>query len=79
VPTLLGMRRPRRPSLSLLGAFSLLSLGLLVLIGVVLGFVLQGRIERRALIDAQRLAETVTQVGVYPHVKQGELRGGALA
>jgi diguanylate cyclase (GGDEF)-like protein len=78
VPTLLGMRRPRRPSLSLLGAFSLLSLGLLVLIGVVLGFVLQGRIERRALIDAQRLAETVTQVGVYPHVKQGELRGGAL-
>jgi diguanylate cyclase (GGDEF)-like protein len=73
------MRRPRLPRLSLLGAFSLLSLVLIAAIGVVLGLVLHSRIERRALLDAERLAEVVTRVGVYPHLIPGELRGGALS
>jgi diguanylate cyclase (GGDEF)-like protein len=72
------MRRPRLPRLSLLGAFSLLSLVLIAAIGVVLGLVLHSRIERRALLDAERLAEVVTRVGVYPHLIPGELRGGPL-
>jgi diguanylate cyclase (GGDEF)-like protein len=73
------MRRPRLPRLSLLGAFSVLSLVLIAAIGVVLGLVLQSRIERRALLHAERLAEVVTRVGVYPHLIPGELHGGSLS
>ncbi len=72
------MRRPRLPRLSLLGAFSLLSLVLIAALAMVLGLVLQSRFERRATLDAKRLAEVVTRVGVYPHIKPGELFGGPL-
>jgi diguanylate cyclase (GGDEF)-like protein len=73
------MRRPRLPRLSLLAAFSLLSLVLITGLAVVLGLVLHSRFERRAVLDAKRLAEVVTRVGVYPHVKPGELRAGPLS
>ena len=72
------MRRMRLPRPSLLGAFSLLSFLLIAALGITLGLVLQSRIERRALLDAERLAEVVTRVGVYPHLAPRELRGGQL-
>jgi diguanylate cyclase (GGDEF)-like protein len=52
---------------------------LIAALGIALGLVLQSRIERRALLDAERLAEVVTRVGVYPHLATGELQGGQLS
>jgi diguanylate cyclase (GGDEF)-like protein len=61
----------RRPSL--LAKFSVLSLLVIVAIGVAVGSRLQERIERRALLDATQLAETLTSVGLEPVLLRGDL------
>lgn len=63
----------RRPRLSLLGQFSLLSLVLIVGLGLVLATVLEGQIERRALANAEQLAQVTAQVGVAPHLVSRDL------
>src|SRR5215207_10880569 len=74
------MRRVRSlPRLSLLGAFSALSFVLIAALGLTLCLVLKAQIERRALLDAERLAEVVTRVGVYPHLAPGELQRGRVS
>jgi diguanylate cyclase (GGDEF)-like protein len=63
----------RRPRLSLLGQFSLLSLVLIVALGLVLATVLEGQIERRALDNAEQLAQVTAQVGVAPQLVSRDL------
>jgi hypothetical protein len=63
----------RRPRLSLLGQFSLLSLALIVALGVVLATVLEGQIERRALANAEQIAHVTAQVGVAPRLVARDL------
>ena len=63
--------RLRRPSL--LTKFSLLSLLVIAALGLGVGSVLQQRIERRALVDATRLAEAMTRVGLQPILNLGDL------
>jgi diguanylate cyclase (GGDEF)-like protein len=65
--------RIRRPRLSLLGQFSLLSLVLIVLLGGVLATVLEGQIERRALANAEQIARVTAQVGVAPRLVSRDL------
>jgi diguanylate cyclase (GGDEF)-like protein len=64
----------RRPRLSLLGQFSLLSLVLIVLLGGVLATVLESQIERRALANAEQIARVTAQVGVAPRLVSRDLR-----
>jgi len=64
----------RRPSL--LTKFSALSLLVVVAIGVGVGLVLQERIERRALLEATKLAEAITKLGVQPILLPGDLAAG---
>ena len=61
----------RRPSL--LAKFSILSLLVIVALGVAIGSVLHKRIERRALLEATQLAETLTSVGLEPVLLRGDL------
>jgi diguanylate cyclase (GGDEF)-like protein len=63
----------RRPRLSLLGQFSLLSLILIVSLGGVLATVLESQIERRALANAEQLARVTAQVGVAPQLMARDL------
>jgi diguanylate cyclase (GGDEF)-like protein len=63
----------RRPRLSLLGQFSLLSLVLIVALGLVLATVLEDQIERRALENAEQLAQVTAQVGVAPQLVSRDL------
>jgi diguanylate cyclase (GGDEF)-like protein len=63
----------RRPRLSLLGQFSLFSLGLIVALGLVLATVLEHQIERRALENAEQLARVTAQVGVAPRLVSRDL------
>jgi diguanylate cyclase (GGDEF)-like protein len=63
----------RRPRLSLLGQFSLLSLVLITALGLVLATVLEGQIERRALANAEQLANVTAQVGVAPQLMARDL------
>ncbi len=53
--------RLRRPSL--LTKFSVLGLLVIVALGLGVGTMLQQRIERRALLDAVRIAGVLTRVG----------------
>ena len=53
--------------ISLLGKFSGLSLLAMVLLGLTIGFVLQDRIEARALRKAEQLAEVFNRVVVAPN------------
>jgi len=64
----------RRPRLSLLGQFSLLSLALIVALGLVLASVLESQIERRALANAEQIARVTAQVGVAPLLVSRDLR-----
>ena len=66
--------RFRRPRLSLLGQFSLLSLVLIVALGLVLASVLESQIEQRALANAEQIAEVTAQVGVAPLLVTRDLR-----
>ena len=64
----------RRPSL--LTKFSVLSLLLIVALGLGVGKVLHERIERRALLEATKLAETMTTLGLQPILLPGDLAAG---
>ena len=64
----------RRPSL--LTKFSVLSLLVIVALGFGVGSVLQERIERRALLEATKLAEAITKLGVQPILLPGDLAAG---
>jgi diguanylate cyclase (GGDEF)-like protein len=64
----------RRPSL--LTKFSVLSLLVIVAIGVGVGLMLQERIERRALLESTKLAETMTTLGMAPILLPGDLAAG---
>ncbi len=63
----------RRPRLTLLGQFSLLSLVLIGALGLVLATVLEHQIERRALENAEQLAQVTAQVGVAPQLVSRDL------
>jgi diguanylate cyclase (GGDEF)-like protein len=65
--------RARIPRLSLLGRFSLLSLALFVLLGGVLGVVLQSSIKRRAIADARRLGVVLAR-GAGASLRPGDVR-----
>jgi diguanylate cyclase (GGDEF)-like protein len=65
--------RVSAPRLSLLGKFSLLSLVLIAGLGVSVAAVLHARIERRALVDAQRVAEIFAAAGVQSHLRPSDL------
>jgi diguanylate cyclase (GGDEF)-like protein len=65
--------RLRRPTL--LVRFSLLSFLLIVALGVTIGSVLHGRIERRALRDATHVADVMTRVGVQSYLERSDLPG----
>jgi diguanylate cyclase (GGDEF)-like protein len=64
----------RRPSL--LTKFSLLSLLVVVALGIGVASMLHGRIERRALLEATKLAETMTSLGLQPILLPGDLAAG---
>jgi diguanylate cyclase (GGDEF)-like protein len=64
----------RRPSL--LTKFSVLSLLVIVALGLGVGYVLHERIERRALLEATKLAETMTMLGLQPILLPGDLAAG---
>jgi diguanylate cyclase (GGDEF)-like protein len=64
----------RRPSL--LTKFSLLSLLVVVALGMGVGAMLHERIERRALLEATKLAETMTSLGLQPILLPGDLAAG---
>jgi len=64
----------RRPSLLI--KFSVLSLLVIVALGFGVGAVLQQRIERRALLEATKLAETMTTLGLQPILLPGDLAAG---
>ena len=66
--------RNRRPRLSFLGKFSLLSLLLIVGLGGVLAKVLESQIEQRALANAEQIARVTAQVGVAPRLVARDLR-----
>jgi diguanylate cyclase (GGDEF)-like protein len=59
--------------ISLLGKFSGLSLLAMVLLAVVVGSVLQDRIEARALTKAEELTEVFNRVVVAPNVSRADL------
>jgi diguanylate cyclase (GGDEF)-like protein len=63
----------RLPRLSLLGQFSLISLVLIGALGLVLATVLEGQIERRALENAEQLAQVTAHVGVAPQLVPRDL------
>jgi diguanylate cyclase (GGDEF)-like protein len=70
-----GMRALlRRPSL--LTKFSVLSLLVIVALGIGVGLMLQERIERRALLESTKLAETMTTLGMQPILLPGDLAAG---
>jgi diguanylate cyclase (GGDEF)-like protein len=64
----------RRPSL--LTKFSVLSLLVIVALGIGVGLMLQERIERRALLESTKLAETMTTLGMQPILLPGDLAAG---
>jgi len=64
----------RRPSL--LTKFSALSLLVILLLGLVVGSMLQQRIERRALLEASKLAETIATLGLQPILLAGDMKPG---
>jgi diguanylate cyclase (GGDEF)-like protein len=68
IPVRTRLRRP-----SLLAKFSVLSLLVIVALGAGIGSVLHERIERRALDEATRLAQTLTEVGLEPVLLLGDL------
>ena len=65
--------RARVRRMSLLTRFSFLSLLVIVALGIALGMWLQGRIERRALIDAVRLADAIAQVDLEHHLTPADM------
>ncbi len=64
---------PRPPRISLVSAFSALSLLIVVAVGALVVAALHGQIERRALSDATRLAQVAAQVGLQSHLRPSDL------
>jgi diguanylate cyclase (GGDEF)-like protein len=71
--------RIRLPRLTLLQAFGLISLLVIVVLGATLGAILHGRIEHRALQDTRRLAVTIAHVGIAGQLQPGEPDTGPLS
>jgi diguanylate cyclase (GGDEF)-like protein len=71
--------RFRLPRPTLLQAFGVVSLLVIVALGATLGAILHARIERRAVADAQRLAVTIARVGVAGQLRPGEPDNGAVS
>ena len=61
------------PRLSLLGKFSALSLLAMLALAIVIGTVLQGRIETRALRDSERLTQVFSSLAVVPNLERADL------
>ena len=61
------------PRLSLLAKFSALSLLAVIALAIAIGTVLHGRIETRALRDAERLTQVFTSLAVAPNLKHTDL------
>jgi diguanylate cyclase (GGDEF)-like protein len=72
-------RRAALPRIGLLGRFSLLSLMATVLLGVVLGQMLEGQIRRRAVEHASEAAGIAARFGVLPQISWTDLRDGLSA
>jgi diguanylate cyclase (GGDEF)-like protein len=64
---------PRLGGLSLLGRLSLISLGLFVVLGLVLGKVLGGLIEQRAHDNTVDMARAIANLGIRHYFSAGEL------
>jgi diguanylate cyclase (GGDEF)-like protein len=69
-------RRATLPRIGLLGRFSLLSLAATVLLGVVLGQMLDGQIRKRAVDHASESAAIAARFGVLPQISWTDLRDG---
>src|SRR5688500_12582426 len=65
--------RVRRNRLTLLGKFSLLSLGVILVLGLGVATVLTARIEQRALRNAEELAGVTRDLGVAPQLRSEDL------
>jgi diguanylate cyclase (GGDEF)-like protein len=61
--------------LSLLGRFSALSLLAMVALGLTIGFVLQARIEARALRESEQLTRVFNRLAVVPNLRTTDLEG----
>jgi diguanylate cyclase (GGDEF)-like protein len=66
--------RALRRRLTLLGQFSLLSLGVILVLGFGVATVLTAGIERRALRNAEELAEVARDLGVAPQLLSQDLQ-----
>jgi diguanylate cyclase (GGDEF)-like protein len=71
--------RPSRTRISLTGQVALLSLIPIVALGLVLAWVLQGRIVSRTLADATQSASLLARLGVQPRISPSELKRGLSA
>src|SRR4051794_37408117 len=58
---------------SLLGRFSALSLFAMVALGLTIGFVLQARIEARALREAEQFTRVFSRLAVAPNLSSADL------
>jgi diguanylate cyclase (GGDEF)-like protein len=65
-----------RRRLSLLGTFGLLSFLVIAALGVAIGGMLHGRVERRALIDLGRDAQLLGRIGVQSQLTPADLEHG---
>jgi len=68
--------RARLPRIGLLGRFSLLSLLVTVLLGVVLAATLESQIRRRAIDDAASSAQLVARFGIQPQLSPAAMKDG---
>jgi hypothetical protein len=64
------------PRIGLLGRFSLLSLAATLLLGVVLGHMLDGQIRKRAVEHASESAAIAARFGVLPQISWTDLQTG---
>jgi diguanylate cyclase (GGDEF)-like protein len=63
------------PRLSLLGKFSALSLLAMLVLAIAIGTALHGRIETRALREAERLTQVLNSLAVVPNLTRADIRG----
>jgi len=63
----------RRPRLTLLGTFSLLSFLVIAALGVTVGAILHVRTEQRSMREAERLARLLGQVAIQTHLRPSDL------
>src|SRR5690349_18659969 len=68
--------RGRMPRIGLLGRFSLLSLLVTALLGVVLAATLESQIRARAIQDSSSSAQLVARFGIQPQLSSAALKDG---